>query len=254
MERVWEYLRNKQNQSPISPDEEAGQKGSLVRTTPRYSQTLCISIIARCLLYEAMMSIVTLNVSSLQRKSMKSQECTCSTQTMGIRATEVGSSILRWTLKSSGNMKIQAIQSIILLIIFVKYLLYLPQDVDYFYCRPLPDDGSGSGIPCYGKQPVGRNKLSQIIPQMCKEARIEGRKTGHFGKVTCATALYRQDFSDQLIKERTGHRSLEALHKYKRTGPDQQYKVSMALLPQIHGKENKKLCMDDDDDEEKAQN
>ncbi len=131
--------------------------------------------------------------------------------------------------------------------IFVKYLLYLPQDVDYFYCRPLPDDGSG--IPRYGKQPVGRNKLSQIIPQMCKEAGIEGRKTGHSGKVTCATALYRQDFSDQLIKERTGHRSLEALHKYKRTGPDQQYKVSMALLPQIDGKENKKLCMDDDDDE-----
>ena len=72
----------------------------------------------------------------------------------------------------------------------------------------------------------------------------------------CATTLYRQDFSDQLIKERTGHRSLEAIHKYKRTGPDQQYKVSMALLPQIDGKENKKLygcrnCMDanDDDDE-----
>ena len=107
--------------------------------------------------------------------------------------------------------------------------------VDYFYCRPLPDDGSG--IPRYGKQPVGRNKLSQIIPQMCKEAGIEGRKTGHSGKVTCATTLYRQDFSDQLIKERTGHRSLEALHKYKRTGPDQQYKVSMALLPQIEGKE-----------------
>ena len=27
--------------------------------------------------------------------------------------------------------------------IFVLYLLYLPQEVDYFYCRPLPDDGSG---------------------------------------------------------------------------------------------------------------
>ena len=117
--------------------------------------------------------------------------------------------------------------------------------MDYFYCRPLPDDGSG--IPRYGKQPVGRNKLSQIIPQMCKEAGIEGRKTGHSGKVTCATTLYRQDFSDQLIKERTGHRSLEALHKYKRTGPDQ---VSMALLPQIDGKENKKLCMDANDDDD----
>ena len=39
-----------------------------------------------------------------------------------------------------------------------------------------------------------------------------------------------QNYSDQLIRERTGHRSLEALHKYKRTGSDQQYDVSMALL------------------------
>ncbi len=31
--------------------------------------------------------------------------------------------------------------------IFVKYLLYLAQDVDSFYCRPLPDHGSG--IPRY---------------------------------------------------------------------------------------------------------
>ena len=121
--------------------------------------------------------------------------------------------------------------------IFVKYLLYLPSEVDYFYCRPLPNDSSG--IPRFGKQPVGRNKLAQIIPQMCQEAGIGGRKTGHSGKVTCATTLYHKDFGDQLIKERTGHRSLEALHKYKRTGVDQQYKVSMALLPSLtSGKEN----------------
>ena len=32
------------------------------------------------------------------------------------------------------------------------------------------------------------------------------------------------------IKEHTGHRSLEALNKYKRTGSDQQHEISMALL------------------------
>ncbi len=44
------------------------------------------------------------------------------------------------------------------------------------------------------------------------------------GKVMCATKghVYRHNFSDQLIKEQTGHRSLEALQKYKRTGSDQQ--------------------------------
>ena len=119
--------------------------------------------------------------------------------------------------------------------IFVKHLLYLPQGVDHFYCRPLPDNGSG--IPRYGKQPVGRNMLAKIIPEMCKQAGIEGQETGHSGKVTCATTLYHQYFSDQLIKEHTGHRSLEALHKYKRTGAEQQYEVSKALLPKIATKE-----------------
>ena len=71
---------------------------------------------------------------------------------------------------------------------------------------------------------------------MCKLAGIDGRKPGHSGKVTCATTLYRQNFGDQLIKERTGHRSLEGLHKYKRTGSDQQYEVSMALLPMVNSK------------------
>ena len=140
--------------------------------------------------------------------------------------------------------------------IFVRYLLYLPKENDLFYCRPLPDDGSG--VPRFGNQPIGRNKLAQIIPEACTAAGIEGRKTGHSGKVTCATTLYHGNFSDQLIKERTGHRSLEALHKYKRTGSDQQFKVSMALLPCVaSGKENvpspyraPNIPTDDDDDDD----
>ena len=104
--------------------------------------------------------------------------------------------------------------------IFVKYFDLIPDRSLHFYFRPLPNDASG--MPRFGKQAVGRNTLARIIPVMCKAAGIEGLKTGHSGKVTCATTLYHQNFSDQLIKERTGHRSLEALHKYKRTGSDQQ--------------------------------
>lgn len=148
--------------------------------------------------------------------------------------------------------------------IFVKYLCFVPSRDKHFYFRPLADDGSG--VPRFADQSVGRNKLSQIIPQMCQAAGIQGRKTGHSGKVTCATMLYQQNFSDQLIKERTGHRSLEALHKYKRTGSDQQMQVSMALLPSIAkksdfakvekenvpqpctDKEKDAFCVSDDDD------
>ena len=88
----------------------------------------------------------------------------------------------------------------------------------------------------YGKQPVGRNKLAKIIPDKWKQAGIDWRKTGHSGKVTRATTLHRQNFEDQLIKEYTGHRSLEVLHKYKHTESDQQYEVSMAQLPMINSK------------------
>jgi len=50
---------------------------------------------------------------------------------------------------------------------------------------------------------------------------------------SCSTVLYQKNFSDHLIKNYTGLSSLEALHKYKRTGSDQQQQVSMALLLQL---------------------
>ena len=87
---------------------------------------------------------------------------------------------------------------------------------------------------------------------MCKAASIEGYKTGHSGKVTCATTLYRQGFSDQVIKEHTGHRSLEALHQYKRTSSNQQHEFSLALAPPaphtLHvNKENKPPATSNED-------
>ena len=120
--------------------------------------------------------------------------------------------------------------------IFDTYFSFIPDRTGNFYFRPLADDGSG--VPKFARQPVGRNRFAKIIPDMCKSVGIGGRKTGHSGKVTCATALYHQNFGDQLIKERTGHRSIEALHKYKRTASDQQHEVSMALLPPVAKKEN----------------
>jgi len=95
--------------------------------------------------------------------------------------------------------------------IFQKYLCSIPSLDDFFYFHPLADDGSE--VPRFANQQVGRNKLSQIIPDMCKAAGKSGCKTGHSVIVARAMLLYQQDFSDQLINERTGHRSLEALHK-----------------------------------------
>ena len=61
--------------------------------------------------------------------------------------------------------------------VFNTYLSYIPSCDDHFYYRPLPDNGSG--VPRFGNQVVGCNKLSKIIPDMCKAAGITGHKTGH---------------------------------------------------------------------------
>ncbi|XP_070554961.1 uncharacterized protein [Ptychodera flava] len=66
---------------------------------------------------------------------------------------------------------------------------------------------------------------------MCEIAGIDGYHTGHSGKVTAATSLYKQGFDEQLIKERTGHRSDDGLRAYKRTCSSLQKNVSDALQP-----------------------
>ena len=85
-------------------------------------------------------------------------------------------------------------------------------DTNFYYCFIR---GKDSGDPKFSKQAAGSNKLAKLIPDVCKVAGIPGRKTGHSGKETCATTLYQQNFSDQIIKEQMGHTSIEALHKYK---------------------------------------
>lgn len=66
-------------------------------------------------------------------------------------------------------------------------------------------------------RPVGKNTLSKFMAEMCKDAGIEGRITNHWLRATCATRLYQANVDEQLIMERTGHRSLSALRNYKRT-------------------------------------
>ena len=58
--------------------------------------------------------------------------------------------------------------------ILEKYLSSMPRRDKQFYFCPLPDDGSG--VLRFGNQPVGRNKLVKIIPDMCKAVGIQGRK------------------------------------------------------------------------------
>lgn len=64
---------------------------------------------------------------------------------------------------------------------------------------------------------------------MCDKADIPGFFSNHSGKRTCATALYQGEVPEQEIMERTGHRSIESVRKYKRPSEEMLRDISNAL-------------------------
>jgi hypothetical protein len=95
-----------------------------------------------------------------------------------------------------------------------------------FYRRRLDKGGIK-----FGEQAVGVNKLSSIMKTMCSKAGIEGYYTNHSGKRTCATTLYQAGVPEQEIMNRTGHRSVESVRKYKRASNDMLKDISNMLEP-----------------------
>ena len=83
------------------------------------------------------------------------------------------------------------------------------------YWKPKPEIPTD---PWYQCQPVGKHKLNGMVARMCEEAGLSKRKTNHSLCVTGATSLYSGGVPE---RERTGHRSLEALRKYERTAEEQ---------------------------------
>ncbi|XP_070548200.1 transcriptional regulator QRICH1-like [Ptychodera flava] len=103
-------------------------------------------------------------------------------------------------------------------------------------CPPnRPDDGyylyplaKPTATCWYSLKKLGHNALHGTIARLCKEADIPGFRTNHSLRATAATRLYDADIDEQLICEKTGHRS-DAVRHYKRTSDEQQEKVSRIL-------------------------
>ena len=100
----------------------------------------------------------------------------------------------------------------------------------------------------YSPVPVGHNTLANTMKRLCKEAGLEGYKTNHSLRVTAATRLYNAGVDEQLIMQRTGHRSIEGVRIYKRTSEQQQEDVSSLLesKPSSNAKRFKKTQDNDD--------
>ena len=110
-----------------------------------------------------------------------------------------------------------------------KYLTKLPSNSAYFYMRPLetvPDDESKCW---YVNQRVGQNKLKEMLPQLSIQSGCGVRYTNHSLRATAMTRMFSTGVPEKVIAEKTGHRSLKALHFYERTQPDMEKAVNAVI-------------------------
>ena len=104
--------------------------------------------------------------------------------------------------------------------LFKCYLDLMPANhpPDAFYFQPSRHPTSTCWFSC---TPLGHHSLGRTISRICKEAGIGGYKTNHSLRATIATRLYLSGVDEQLVMERTGHRSVEGVCSYKRTSDTQ---------------------------------
>ena len=115
--------------------------------------------------------------------------------------------------------------------LYLKYLSVRPKQdscPNDLYLRPL---AAPKGDVWFTFQPMGCNKLSSIVADMAKRIGLEGKITNHSLRATAASRLYHQKLDEQLVMERTGHRST-SVRSYKRTSANQLREISDVLYGQ----------------------
>ena len=68
----------------------------------------------------------------------------------------------------------------------------------------------------YVDKPVGINVLSKCVGNLMAKIGREGKFTNHSLRVSAATRMFNEGIEEQVVKEKTGHRS-DAVRAYKRT-------------------------------------
>ncbi len=96
----------------------------------------------------------------------------------------------------------------------------------FFIFQPLKNPSADCW---FSNKPIGYNKLDGTVARLCKNAGIPGYRTNHSLRAITAIRLYQAAVDEQLIMERTGHRSLDGVRSYKRTSNVQQEKLSSIL-------------------------
>jgi len=124
--------------------------------------------------------------------------------------------------------------------LFEKYQALVPPDADRFYLYPAKNWNSSPYW--YTKRPLGKNTICKMMKNICKTAGINER-TNHSLRATCATRMYEGKIDEQVIMERTGHRSVMGVRVYKKTS-DILIKDSQVTLHQQNSKKVKMSSCD----------
>ncbi|XP_071125661.1 uncharacterized protein KIAA1958-like [Mytilus edulis] len=104
-----------------------------------------------------------------------------------------------------------------------------------FYRRPVLSEGSVKF-----DHILGANRLGSLMKTICQKGELKGNFSNHSGKRTLATRLYQAGVSEQMIMDRTGHRSKKAVRTYKRPADSMLKDVSNILNPS-----NKQIKLED---------
>lgn len=115
--------------------------------------------------------------------------------------------------------------------LYRKYMSLRPKDdrcPQDFYLWPLANPRKDCW---YMVQAMGIHKISTILNGLAKQIGIQGKVTNHSCCATCASRIYQGDCDEQLVMEKTGHRS-NAVRSYKRTSNRQLKEVSNLLYGQ----------------------
>lgn len=112
-----------------------------------------------------------------------------------------------------------------LVALFNKYMLLRPPGLTDFYLRPLNNPKPD----WYSSQPIGRQTLGKVVNSLLGQVGgVKGRISNHSRRATAASRLYQNNVDEQLIQERTGHRS-DSVRSYKCTSSKQLSEISDIL-------------------------
>lgn len=113
-----------------------------------------------------------------------------------------------------------------------KYFSKLPEEAkrkDVFYLKPKQETPKNPTSTWFTAVPIGRNTLQEMMKRISTEANLGQQFTNHSLRAYGVSKLFQANVPEKLIMERSGHRSLDGVGQYERTGALQELQVCNIL-------------------------